>query len=234
MMSTVVMDVASGRVKAELNARVLARPGSTAKPFSLLAVDRTETLACARQVRIGGRKLDCTHGEIGHPLDAAEALAYSCNSWFIRHAERVPPARLAAVFRQAGLDEVTVAASADQVRLQALGEACVRVTPLGLASAYRRLAQRRREASLEPLFRGLRAAVEFGTARLADAPGLRVAGKTGTAASSVPGKLHAWFCGFAPEERPRIVVVMFVEQGSGGGDAAPLAREVFQAWAAPR
>jgi cell division protein FtsI/penicillin-binding protein 2 len=52
-----------------------------------------------------------------------------------------------------------------------------------------------------------------------------VAGKTGTSAG------HAWFAGFAPAERPEVVVVVFLESGTGGADAAPVAGTVFRAWA---
>jgi cell division protein FtsI/penicillin-binding protein 2 len=234
MMSTVVMDVASGEMKAEINARVLARPGSTVKPFTLLALGNPGARPCTRPTRIAGRNFDCSHGYIGHPLSAAEALAYSCNSWFAGMAEQVSSADLSETFRRAGLDEVNTAKTLADVQLQALGEDHVRVTPHGLARAYRSLALRRKEAALERLFVGLRGAVEYGTARLADSPKVRIAGKTGTATSTIPGKRHAWFCGFAPEDAPRIVVVMFVEQGSGGADAAPLAREVIEAWYARR
>ena len=60
-------------------------------------------------------------------------------------------------------------------------------------------------------------------------PGLRVAGKTGTAeygqATNPQGELptHGWFTGFAPIEDPKVVVTVFVERGSSSRDAAPIA-----------
>jgi cell division protein FtsI/penicillin-binding protein 2 len=55
-----------------------------------------------------------------------------------------------------------------------------------------------------------------------------VAGKTGTASDPGAGRIHAWFAGYAPAESPRVAIVVFLEQGSGGRDAAPIARELFE------
>jgi penicillin-binding protein 2 len=40
---------------------------------------------------------------------------------------------------------------------------------------------------------------------------------------------HAWFAGFAPYESPKLSVVVFLEHGgSGGKDAAPVARKILE------
>ena len=98
------------------------------------------------------------------------------------------------------------------------------ITPLELVSAYRRLALQKKPIVSD----ALEAATDYGTARLARPPGLKVAGKTGTASDPGNGKIHAWFAGYAPVNLPRIAVVVFLEQGVGGRDAAPIARELFQ------
>lgn len=94
---------------------------------------------------------------------------------------------------------------------------------------------------------GMVAAVEGkrGTARRIVSPDYRIAGKTGTSqvfsigqsetydAESVPEHLkdHALFVGFAPVEDPRIAVAVLVENGGGGGStAAPVARQVIDAY----
>lgn len=61
-----------------------------------------------------------------------------------------------------------------------------------------------------------------GTARHLQVPGLLIAGKTGTAQN--PGhRTHAWFAGFAPAERPRVVAACIVEHGGVGGvEAGPV------------
>jgi penicillin-binding protein 2 len=74
-----------------------------------------------------------------------------------------------------------------------------------------------------------------GTGGAARIPGLDVAGKTGTAqiianSKSERGEDHAWFAAFAPVKEPQAVVVVLVERGGHGGDAAaPIARKIFNA-----
>ena len=70
---------------------------------------------------------------------------------------------------------------------------------------------------------------EHGTGHLARIPGVRVAGKTGTAGWDLPGGgegIYASFVGFAPALAPRYVVLVGVEQprdgGYGGKNAAPV------------
>jgi len=67
-----------------------------------------------------------------------------------------------------------------------------------------------------------------GTGKRARIDGARVAGKTGTAAWDLPGGgegHYASFVGIVPEEGPRFVILVGVEQpkddGSGGDVAAP-------------
>ena len=65
-----------------------------------------------------------------------------------------------------------------------------------------------------------------GTANSARVEGITVAGKTGTA-QNPPHPDHAWFMGFAPVEKPRIVVGVFVEYGEHGYVAARIATKVM-------
>jgi penicillin-binding protein 2 len=77
--------------------------------------------------------------------------------------------------------------------------------------------------------KGLDAVVnsETGTGRLSRVEGIRIAGKTGTAQSG-QDKTHAWFVGYAPEDKPRIAMVVFLENGGRGGvNAAKVANRVF-------
>ncbi|MDH5373580.1 MAG: penicillin-binding protein 2, partial [Acidimicrobiia bacterium] len=78
--------------------------------------------------------------------------------------------------------------------------------------------------------------VASGTATRAAVPGVRVAGKTGTAETEI-GPPHAWFIGFAPVENPTIAVAIVVEDGgdagenaTGGSVAAPIAQQLFEYW----
>ncbi len=69
-----------------------------------------------------------------------------------------------------------------------------------------------------------------GTGKLAHAPGVQMAGKTGTAQFEHHGemKLHAWMISFAPFAEPRIAIAMVVEEGvSGGSTIAPRIKKVM-------
>lgn len=60
-------------------------------------------------------------------------------------------------------------------------------------------------------------------------PGVRVAGKTGSA-ENPSGAPHGWFVGFAPAEAPTVAVAILLENTpKGGEDAAPLGGRVMQA-----
>ena len=72
---------------------------------------------------------------------------------------------------------------------------------------------------------------DTGTARKARVKGVEVAGKTGTA-QFWRGKIkdnHTWFICFAPYDKPRYVVCIFVQGGkSVGGVAAPIAQKILE------
>lgn len=69
-----------------------------------------------------------------------------------------------------------------------------------------------------------------GSAKAAQIPGVKVAGKTGTA--EVPnGRPNSWFVAFAPADNPKIAVAALVENGGDGETAAlPIARNLIQAY----
>ena len=68
----------------------------------------------------------------------------------------------------------------------------------------------------------------FGTGTAQRLRKLRLAGKTGTAAWEVGYKTHAWYMGFAPFRKPRLVLVVFVYEGQGAREAAAAARTVME------
>jgi penicillin-binding protein 2 len=77
--------------------------------------------------------------------------------------------------------------------------------------------------------RGLEEAVSYGTAKAMKLKHHGVAGKTGTAETS-PGKpTHAWVVAYAPTRQPEYALTVFLEHGgSGGGKAAPIAKQILQ------
>lgn len=84
--------------------------------------------------------------------------------------------------------------------------------------------------------------VTRGTATRARSTLVSIAGKTGTAQTAalrtgpqqdIPKKFrdHAWFVSYAPTEAPRIAVAVLVEHmGHGGSAAAPLAKQIIEAF----
>ncbi len=78
----------------------------------------------------------------------------------------------------------------------------------------------------------MEAVVTGGTGTAAQIPGVLVAGKTGTAETSVPGVNTAWFVCFAPADHPRIAVAVALENQlhkTGGEVAAPIAKTLLEA-----
>lgn len=57
---------------------------------------------------------------------------------------------------------------------------------------------------------------------------IQVGGKTGSAQAG--NKTHAWFAGFAPFDNPEIAVAAIIENGAHGAYAAPVAKEIFEAY----
>ena len=247
----VVVDVDSGRLLASKNldlaAKRLVRPGSTLKPFVLQELLRTNRIApgrrllCKRPLRIGASHLDCSHAPEIKQLNAADALAYSCNSYVAEVSTRLNSQQLAEALRRVGLDSPTGlveaegvghidrAANREQLQLLALGLRGIEVTPLELLQAYRKLAVQRPRAKalgIEAIYNGLENAVAYGTAHAAFVPSLKVAGKTGTASSAQIAVTHGLFVGYAPAEHPEIAIVVYLEHGRGL-DAAAIAQSVL-------
>jgi len=255
--TALVLRVSSERIIASYRLEVAARrvvyPGSSIKPFTLMALlesgklDGQTALVCKRSVSIAGHELNCTHPDVKQPLDAAAALAYSCNSYFTTVALRLTPAQLHDSFVADGFTsatsmaeaagQVALAQSPQQLQLEAIGEWGIKVTPLELARAYARIAQlaSAHDAKLQPLFEGLQQSVAYGMGHAAQPESaMLVAGKTGTAPAEEGAWTHAWFAGYAPAENPEIVVLVFLERGHGGAEAAGVAREIFAAYAQSR
>lgn len=241
----VVVEVSTNRVLQsrglERAGLLMAAPGSTMKPFALQALVEEGRLPKETGL-VCDKRFGCTHAPLGRPVDPVAAIAYSCNSWFAQMSGRLEAGEFHLRLERLGLGtrtgwadpesagEIEQARSREELRQQALGLGGIRVTPLGIAEAYRRLALLRRQnpAALQPLFAGLEGAVTYGTAQGARARGLAVAGKTGTSAEG------AWFAGYAPADKPEIAAVVYLERGRGGSDAAPVAAKVFEAWVSGR
>jgi peptidoglycan glycosyltransferase len=78
----------------------------------------------------------------------------------------------------------------------------------------------------------MQAVVTGGTGPQAQIPGVKVAGKTGTAETGINHVYDAWFIFFAPADNPTVAGAVVVEDapnGFGGSVSAPIARDLMQA-----
>ncbi|MDZ7636645.1 MAG: penicillin-binding transpeptidase domain-containing protein [Bryobacterales bacterium] len=238
-------------------ATTLWKPGSTVKPFLLRhLIDRgllraDEAYPCnGGPLPFAGRRLDCSHARQGAPLDPSTALALSCNLCFLHWAQRLAKdpggiAAFAETLRRAGFAarqpfgrecaaaQVGNPGSKEAMMLQSLGEADALTTPLALLAAYCGLLKTMSDGSgsapMDVLRRGMQDCVRAGTGIEARVPGLDLGGKTGTATSADRRSLNGWMLSFWPAAAPRYAMVVFVERGRGGVEAAPIAAAAWKA-----
>jgi len=123
------------------------------------------------------------------------------------------------------------------VMFSAIANNGYRVQPHLLQTDNQEKQEQRVNLNLKPgtittIQKGLRAVVDGGTGSRLNSPNLPPgAGKSGTA-EAPPGESHTWFGGYAPFDKPEIVVVAFAEHSGGGGGSicAPLVRQVMEAY----
>jgi penicillin-binding protein 2 len=83
------------------------------------------------------------------------------------------------------------------------------------------------DSIFEVVHDGMQGVVDRGTGIAAKVPGINICGKTGTVENYFRGVKqpnHAFFCGFAPRENPKIAIMCVVENSGrfGGTYAAPI------------
>jgi peptidoglycan glycosyltransferase len=246
-----VLEVGSGHRLASAHlaeaSRTLATPGSTLKPLILYFAlasrhwNPEHRVACSRQMHIGSHQLNCSH-PVTDPMNAQQALTWSCNSYFAELAGTLSPQELRQALSERGLLAATgltrqeeVAAfreprTHEQIQLAVLGVEGIRVTLPELAEAYRSLAV---ELAAHPetvpartVAAGLTDSASFGMAGAASLGGVPIAGKTGTASEESGGVTHGWFVGLAPAQSPQVVVAVYLPTGHGA-DAAQVAAKVL-------
>jgi cell division protein FtsI/penicillin-binding protein 2 len=252
--SAILLDIRNRRLIATNSERLagntLTLPGSTLKPFVIASLLKRGKLKpetsfpCPGHLTIANRRFDCTHPALPMPVRPDTALAYSCNCFVAHAAERFDHGELSQELERLGFASrtglvagpeasgtVAAATTLDAVRLQAIGEAGILVTPLELALGYRNLAMESaatEATEMLPVLAGMEGAVEFGTAQRARVAGVTVAGKTGSTRNS-SGDFIAWFAGFLPSRAPETVVAVMLSGHSGGADAAPIAAQILEA-----
>jgi cell division protein FtsI/penicillin-binding protein 2 len=247
-----VLEIGSGRLLASARLgeaiRMPATPGSTLKPLILYFAlanglwSPEQRVACTRQLQIGGHRLNCSH-PIADPMNAQQALTWSCNSYFAELAGRLTPRQLRQALSERGLLAATGLTqpedmadfreprTREQVQLAALGVEGIRVTLPELAEAYRSLAAEMtahpETAATKTVSAGVADSASFGMAGAASLGGVPVAGKTGTASAESGGATHGWFVGLAPAGSPQVVVAVYLPTGHGS-DAALVAAKLLE------
>jgi hypothetical protein len=211
---------ASGNVLAERwPAQPAVAPGSLVKPFLAIAygeqnAGRFPTLRC-----LGARTrcwLPAGHGNLG----LEEAIAQSCNTYFLDLANGLDRKRAAQTFARYGL--AGPAANASGESLVGLGTAW-KETPLALARAYLAIEKEQHSVLQGRIVKGMLGSAEHGTARAVDAALGKDAAlaKTGTAVCSHTPRAAA--DGFTvvlyPAAQPRLLLLVRVYGVTGAASA---------------
>jgi cell division protein FtsI/penicillin-binding protein 2 len=183
--------------------------GSLWKPLLVVASTRNSHVDC----KPGMCWLPRGHGRIA----LEEALAQSCNAWFLRHASGLPAGSVESAAKAVGLPAPPKNSPETLIGLD--GEWIVR--PAAMAHAYIQLV-----AASSALRRGMALAAIDGTAqRIA----LDALAKTGTAPCAHPrgGPGDGYVIALWPRERPRYILMLRMH-GTTGAVAAEIAGSILR------
>lgn len=225
--SIIVIDLQTGRVRAVVNPRIAFQqafpPGSTIKPFTTLAAlragvsDANSRTRCREHYQHEDFKTVCSHKRNLQPLNASEAIAYSCNYYFGTVAERLNEEKLIGTLEEFGFGRPTGIDNPEEspgslLRKDwrpenAIGEGrTLQVTPLQLLTAYTALANGGR--LLQPAIGGNNTPRVRSELPLTDAEreivieGMRGAVRYGTAEQADLDSLPAYVVGKTGTSRP--------------------------------
>lgn len=160
-------------------------PGSVIKVFTLAAALEQQVITpatgavCRRQVTVDGVRYTCAHPDLKRAMTPAEALAHSCNDFFVSLARRLRRADVNRIRVAAGLPPL---AATTPLAAALVGLDGPRVTPRHLAQALARLVAVGRQASV-PMRDDTRAVLRAG---------LSGAATYGTAAAFAEQRVPAW------------------------------------------
>jgi beta-lactamase class D len=219
----------SGKVLAERWATQQAvSPGSMVKPFLALAYGeqhggRFPTVRCL------GTESRCWLPRGHGNLVLEEAIAQSCNAYFLQLAAGLDRQRAAQTLARYGLSGPAADASADN--LAGLGDAW-KETPLAWARAYLQLVNEQQSPVQSRIVKGMLDSAKRGTARSVDAALGRNAAlaKTGTAACThtPQGAADGFTVVLYPAARPRLLLLVRVH-GVTGAESTRVAGAMLRA-----
>jgi len=215
-LSYLLLDATTGRlICSRWNDAQQAVPvGSLVKPFTALAYVRTHGFVFPELTCKGAQDrcwLPQGHGRVG----LAEAIAHSCNAYFLSLANEVNPDTIASVSQEFGLKPPD--STADAASLMGLGSQWA-ISPISIARAYTELRARSGEAAVLEIMKGMSLSARLGTG---SGVGSGALAKTGTA-SCIHSPSHSgdgYTLAIFPADSPRFTLLVRVE-GVPGADAA--------------
>ena len=238
-----VRNLSNPRDRREARADILdtpVLPGSVVKAVTLVtaleagAIGPDTAAMCRRVVTVDGVRFVCAHPELQRPLTPAEALAHSCNDFFVSLARRLTREQVNRTRIAAGLPPIS---ASTKLAPALVGLDGPRVTPRALVDVLARLAAAGPDAPVpmqaetrRVLLEGLRGAATFGTAAALRAGGVSALAKTGTAPMPGGGAMGV-VVALVPAERPTHGLVV-VAPGGAGMDAAAIAADLVAGAAA--
>lgn len=212
-------------------------PGSVMKIVTLIAalehnvITPETTHVCRRTVVVDGVRFVCAHPDQRRPLTAAEALAYSCNDFFVSLAPRLSREAFNRTRLDAGLPPIGngVALAPALVGLDG-----PRMAPRAMLDLLARVAgfdrdrpMRLQEPTRRVLLEGLAGAAKYGSASALAEAGVSALAKTGTAPMPGGGAMGV-VVALTPADRPERGIVV-VAPGAAGLDAASIAASTLNA-----
>ena len=210
-------------------------PGSIVKMVALVAalehgvITPESSRMCRRVSTADGRTFTCSHPDLKRPLSPAEALAYSCNDFFVSLAPRLSREALNTTRLAAGLPPL---AAGTALASAMVGLAGPKTTPRALIDVMARVAGAGKDqpvpmkpATMAVLREGLRGAAEYGTASSLKRAGVSALAKTGTILMP-SGAALGLVVALAPAEHPARAIVV-AAPGGAGMDAAGIASEIL-------
>jgi cell division protein FtsI/penicillin-binding protein 2 len=215
-LSYLLLDAPTGRLICSRwnDAQQSVPVGSLVKPFTALAYGRTHGFVFPEFTCKGAQDrcwLPQGHGRIG----LTEAIAHSCNAYFLALANEVNPDAIAGVAQEFGLKPPD--SGADGASLMGLGGQWT-ISPISIARAYSELRARSGEAGVREIMKGMSLSARIGTG---SGVGSSALAKTGTASCihspSHPG--DGYTLAIFPADSPRFTLLVRVE-GVPGADAA--------------
>ncbi len=209
-------------------------PGSIVKTVALVAalergiITPNTSQMCRRVTRADGQTFVCSHPDLKRPLSPAEALAYSCNDFFVSLAPRLPREALNATRMAAGLPPI---ASTTPMASAIVGLAGPKTSPRALIDVMARLTGSGKDTpvAMKPetravLLEGLRGAADYGSASALKSAGVSAIAKTGTILMP-NGAALGLVVALTPAAKP-IRGIVVAAPGGAGLDAAAIAADL--------